>query len=99
MLSSVRFQDIRRGRYAEKAQVVLVMGNIRFEWSVVCCFWSYLSSTNIEEVKRLVIYGHNREMLVDGELLKEKLSNCWKGVECVTMSVKEIEDWRFIGNQ
>lgn len=38
-------------------------------------------------------------MLVDGELLKEKLSNCWKGVECVTMSVKEIEDWRFIGNQ
>lgn len=56
MLSSVRFQDIRRGRYAEKAQVVLVMGNIRFEWSVVCCFWSYLSSTNIEEVKRLI--GH-----------------------------------------
>lgn len=38
-------------------------------------------------------------MLVDGELLKEKLSNGWKGVECVTMSVKEIEDWRFIGNQ
>lgn len=56
LTSSVRFQDIRRGRYAEKAQVVLVMGNIRFEWSVVCCFWSYLSSTNIEEVKRLI--GH-----------------------------------------